>query len=48
MTFAEWRNSPARTTSEDESASTLAERWAKFDTANVRYLTEDEAVDRKV
>jgi len=46
MTFVEWRDSPVRTTSKDETASMLAERWAKFDTANIGYLTEDEAVNR--
>jgi len=47
MTFAEWRDSPVRTTLNDEDDVLLAVFWAKFDTANVGYLTEYEAVNRK-
>ena len=47
MTFSEWRDSPVRSTSEDETDATLAKFWAKYDTANVRHLTEDEATNRK-
>jgi len=47
MTFAEWRDSPVRSTSKDDTNSMLSEIWAKYDTANVGYLTEDEAINRK-
>jgi len=46
MTFAEWRDSPVRSTFNNENDSMLAEHWAKYDTENVGYLTEDEAVNR--
>jgi len=45
MTFAEWRDSPVRSTFNNENDSMLAEHWAKYDTENVGYLTEDEAVN---
>ena len=47
MTFSEWRDSPARSTSKDETDATLAKSWAKYDTTNVGYLTKDQATNRK-
>ena len=47
MTFVEWRDSPVRSTSNGETSASLAEIWAKYDTENVGYLTEDEATNRK-
>jgi hypothetical protein len=47
MTFDEWRNSPVRSTFSGETDVMLAERWAKFDTGKVGYLTKEEAINRK-
>jgi Ca2+-binding EF-hand superfamily protein len=47
MTFAEWRDSSARSTFTTESDSMLYEQWAKYDTGNVGYLTKDEAMNKK-
>jgi hypothetical protein len=47
MTFDEWRDSAVRSTSNNENNVTLFETWAKYDTANIGYLTEDEAVNRR-
>jgi hypothetical protein len=47
MTFAEWRDSPLRSTSKGETNEMLSEIWAKYDTANAGYLTEEEAINRK-
>jgi hypothetical protein len=44
MTFAEWRDSTVGSSFNDEI--NLAQ-WAKYDTANVGYLTEDEAINRR-
>jgi EF hand len=47
ITFAEWRDSTVRSTFNDENNVTLSETWANYDTANIGYLTEDEAVNRR-
>jgi hypothetical protein len=47
MTFAEWRDSAARSTLHEENNSMLFKQWAKYDTANIGYLTEDEAINRR-
>jgi hypothetical protein len=47
MTFDEWRDSAVRSTFNDENNATLFETWAHYDTANIGYLTEDEAVNRR-
>ena len=47
VTFDEWRNSAVRSTFSGETDSMLAKQWAKFDTANVGYLTKDEATNRR-
>jgi Ca2+-binding EF-hand superfamily protein len=47
ITYAEWRDSAVRSTATDENDSTLLELWAKYDTDNVGYLTESEAINRK-
>ena len=46
ITFTEWVNSPARTVLIGVDDNTLAQYWAKFDTANAGYLTDDEATNR--
>jgi hypothetical protein len=46
MTFAEWRNSAVRSTISGKDNSTLFQQWTKYDSKNVGYLTEDEAVNR--
>jgi len=45
MTFAEWRDSTVRSTISGEDNSMLFQQWAKYDSENVGYLTEDEAVN---
>jgi hypothetical protein len=47
LTFMEWRDSTARTKCEHESDLTLYEQWAKFDPANVGYVTKNEAISIK-
>jgi len=47
MTFAEWRDSAVRSSFNDEINLALYEHWAKYDTANVGYLTKDEAINRR-
>jgi Ca2+-binding EF-hand superfamily protein len=47
ITFNEWRDSAVRSTSNNENNATLFETWANYDTANIGYLTEDEAVNRR-
>jgi Ca2+-binding EF-hand superfamily protein len=47
ITYAEWRDSAVRSTAPNENDSTLLELWAKYDTDNVGYLTESEAINRK-
>jgi hypothetical protein len=47
ITFNEWRDSAVRSTFNDENNATLFETWANYDTANIGYLTEDEAVNRR-
>ena len=47
MTFAEWCDSALHSTFYNENNSTLYEQWAKYDTANVGYLIEDEAINRR-
>jgi hypothetical protein len=47
MTFAEWRDSVVRFSFNDEINLALYKQWAKYDTANVGYLTEDEAINRR-
>ena len=47
ITYAEWRDSAVRSTATNENDSTLLELWAKYDTDNVGYLTESEAINRK-
>jgi len=44
MTFTEWRDSTVRSTFKDENNAMLLDHWAKYDTANVGYLSEDKAV----
>ena len=43
----EWLDSPVRSTSGSETCSTLVKLWAKFDPANVGYLTKRQAINRK-
>ncbi|KIM72254.1 hypothetical protein PILCRDRAFT_829885 [Piloderma croceum F 1598] len=47
MTFAEWQDSTARSTRHKANDLMLFEQWTKYDTVNVGYLTEDEAVNRR-
>ena len=47
MTFAEWRDSPLRSTSGTETDEMLSKIWAKYDIDNVGYLTKEETINRK-
>jgi len=47
ITIDEWLDSPVRSTSGGETCSMLVKQWAKFDTANVGYLTKHQAINRK-
>ena len=45
ITFAEWRDSTARTILVGADDSALTQYWDMYDTANAGYLTEDEATN---
>jgi hypothetical protein len=47
ITMEEWLDSPVRSTSGVEACSILVKQWAKFDPANVGYLTKQQAINRK-
>ncbi|KIM76834.1 hypothetical protein PILCRDRAFT_12532 [Piloderma croceum F 1598] len=48
LTFAEWRDSSVCLSfKKSKSDEELSERWAKFDTDNVGYLTKEEVINRK-
>ena len=47
ITMEEWLNSPVRSTSVGETYSMLVKHWAKFDPANVGYLTKSQVINRK-
>jgi len=47
MTFAEWRDSAVRSSFGNDDMLELSRQWAKYDTANVGYLTENEAVNHR-
>jgi hypothetical protein len=47
MSFLEWCSSPVRPSFKNENHLVLYGQWAKYDTANVGYLTRDEAVNRR-
>ncbi|KIM76082.1 hypothetical protein PILCRDRAFT_13104 [Piloderma croceum F 1598] len=47
ITFVEWRDSAVRSTFSNENNSTLSRYWARYDTVNVGYLTEDQAIKRR-
>jgi hypothetical protein len=47
ITFAEWRDSAVRSNFSNGNNSTLSTYWARYDTANVGYLTKDEAIKRR-
>ena len=47
VTMEEWLNSPVRSAAGDQTCSNLVKHWAKFDTANVGYLTKHQFINRK-
>jgi hypothetical protein len=47
LTFSEWRDSTVRSSSPNEDDMLLYQHWRKFDTANLGFLIEDEAVNRR-